>query len=273
MQKVKKGILAGIALILGVAGSQAAEWNVKDSVLVIEAATVAVPAQAFVDREDFHTVRVAPGGKLAEIGEYAFMGCRNLRNVELGNSVRKVGQGAFRECERLVRVAMPGVKVVPRECFSWCVNLKAVELSPRLEDISSQGFSYCRELEEFEFPPTLRHIGGNAFSFCSSLRKADLPDSVEELESYAFSECSSLESVRLPGNGKLLGELIFSGCWKLKEIVEPSLRVPSFDCNSTLFEDAETWLYDECRLMVPSRAASSYRRAEGWKLFKQIEEL
>ena len=94
--------------------------------------------------------------------------------------------------------------------------------------------------------------------------------SVSELESYAFSECVSLKEATLPGNSHLLGELIFSGCHALESISVASPVPPKFDCNSTLFEDNERFMYTRCRLQVPSRAVAAYRAAPAWSLFTDI---
>lgn len=64
----------------------------------------------------------------------------------------------------------------------------------------------------------------------------------------------------LPGNGKLLGELIFSGCRNLESISINSSIPPKFDCNSTLFEETERFMYERCVLYVPAKAIDAYSR-------------
>ncbi len=263
------GLIMALAAVLPTAG-RAASWEVRDSVLVIAAGTRSIPAYAFADRADFHTVRLPAGATLREIGDYAFLGCASLREIDLGAGVRKLGVGAFRECGGLRSARISGVTKIPKECFSWCGALEEVVLSRSLADIGSHAFAYCGALRAVAFPSGLAHIGSNAFSFCSGLREVELPATITELESYAFSECVSLERAVLPGNGKMLGELIFSGCRGLREIVEPSPAVPTFDCASTLFEATEGWMYEACRLLVPARSVAAYRTAEGWGLFDQI---
>ena len=149
--------------------------------------------------------------------------------------------------------------------------LKRVDLPRRLADIGSGCFAYCKSLSEISFPPALTHIGANAFSFCSSLEKVVLPNRIAELESYAFSECISLREVTLPANDRLLGELIFSGCRSLRTITELSVNPPKFDCNSTLFEENEKYMYDLCELRVPMQSQLRYRKAPAWRLFRNIQ--
>ncbi len=168
-----------------------------------------------------------------------------------------------------VLVIPGGTEVIGRDAFSWRSDFHSVrfEAPVRVRDIQAHAFAYCGELRRIEVPRGVTHVGSNAFSFCTKLREAVLPSSVAELESYAFAECDSLRRVVLPANKKLLGELIFEGCRNLEEIVEMSPEPPSFDCNSTLFDPCEEYMYRRCRLIVPAGREAAYRSAPGWSEF------
>ena len=97
-----------------------------------------------------------------------------------------------------------------------------------------------------------------------------MPASIKELESYAFSECDSLRNAVLPANGNMLGELIFSGCRNLEEITCLSKEPPPFDCNNTLFEENEDFMYEKCKLRVLSSKINAYKNAPGWRFFRTI---
>ena len=254
--------------------ANAGEGYVRDSVLHIPGGTRAVRAYSFADRDDFREIRFEAPVKVSEIGEYAFLGCSNLREVNLPRTVRTLGEGCFRECTGLRKAFLPaGVTALPRYIFSWCDNLAEVRMPSGLRDIAAHAFAYCGSLTGIVIPSTVTHIGSNAFSFCGSLREVSVPDAVTELESYAFSECISLRSARLPGRRDLLGELIFSGCRALERIDEPSTVPPEFDCDSHLFEDNESWMYSKCVLYVPGGSVRAYREARGWSCFESIEAI
>lgn len=254
--------------------SDVAGVTVRDSVLTVAASVRSLPARAFADRTDFNRVVFAGQSSLTEIGEYAFLGCSRLREIELPARLKKIGEGAFRECSALQRVAVPaGVRKLDRYTFSWCTSLADVSLPAALADIGSGCFSYCTSLRLIDLPGAITHIGANVFSYCTSLEEIKFPSSITELESYACSECRSLRRATLPGNRHLLGELIFSGCQALETITINSPVPPEFDCNSTLFEDNERFMYSRCRLLVPARALDAYRRAPSWRLFQDITPL
>ncbi len=258
------------AALLPLSAEAAVNFSVVDSVLIIPAGEKKIPDYAFADRPDFREVRFISPESIAEIGDYAFLGCTNLNTISLPSSLRQIGEGAFRECSSLESISIPkGITKIPKYCFAWCCSLCEITLPESIEDIASHSFTYCASIEDFRFPSALKHIGSNAFSFCSSLKSIALPASIKELESYAFAECVSLEKAQLPANPSLLGELIFSGCRNLREIIELSPIPPQFDCDSEPFDPiTESGLYRQCTLTVPAKA-SKYRSTLPWSKFSR----
>lgn len=254
--------------------AQSNGWTVNDSVLTVSRSVREIPGYAFKDRTDFHTVRFETGSSLLSIGEYAFLGCGNLRDIGLPASVTALGEGCFRECKSLSGFTVPArVGNLPKAAFSWCPSLRSVSLPAQLADIGSHAFAYCTSLESVTIPSKVTHIGSNAFSFCLSLTEITLPASITELESYAFSECVSLKRATLPKNHRLLGELIFDGCTSLTSLTEASPVPPKFDCASQIFDLNETDCFDRCVLYVPASSLTRYRTAPGWRLFRNIRPL
>lgn len=207
-----------------------------------------IDEKEFMDRTDIDEVEFEEGCGVTEIPDYAFLGCKNLKKVILPGGLKKIGFQSFSECS----------------------SLREINLPSSLEDIGSNSFTYCSKLKKVDFPFGLKHIGHNAFSFCTSLKSVSLPSSIEELESYAFSDCDLLEVAILPANGKMLGELIFNCCGSLKIIVELSHEVPSFDCDSYIFDPDDKDAYRRCKLFVKADMEEFYSNASGWSLFENI---
>ncbi len=245
----------------------AEQWIVKDSVLTIGRYVKCIPSYQFSDRTDIREVKFENGTNLKSIGEYAFLGCSNLKEIELPHTLSSLGEGCFRECG-FEELSIPdGVKAIPKAMCSWNKDLRSVKLPSRLVDIGSHAFAYCERLQAIDIPSSVMHIGSNAFSRCKTIKEVKLPPAMKELESYAFSDCESLETAMMPSNANLLGELIFSGCVNLRNLTVMSTTPPPFDCNSFIFEPDETILYNKCKLHVPGQSIAKYRRAPGWKLF------
>ena len=207
-----------------------------------------IKAGEYTDRTDIEEVVVSPGCGITEIPDYAFLGCRSLKKVTLPEGIRKIGFQAFSEC----------------------VNLEEINFPRTLQDIGNNSFTYCERLDNLAFPSSMRHIGHNAFSFCSSLREVILPDGVKEIESYAFSDCASLSKVRLPANDHLLGELMMNCCPSLVELIEPSVKVPKFECDSFVFDPEDKAAYERCVLYVPENSKGKYIVSKPWQMFNKI---
>lgn len=269
-------LIFGLALLLAAALPAEAQsmrsdrvFSVEDSVLTIPKTAKSIPPYAFADRQDIAEV-IIPGATPLEIGEYAFMGCRNLRRVII-NRKATFGAGTFRDCESLEELNLPtGVVKLPYALFYGCISLRRVGLPASLKIIGAHAFAYCRALERIEFPARLTEISNNAFSCCASLREVTIPSSVTLVDSYAFSDCTTMRKITFPANQRRLGELILSGCRVLEEIDEPSPVPPAFECESFPMEPDESG-YSTIKLKVPSGALPLYRRAHGWCLFTHIE--
>lgn len=199
----------------------------------------------FMDRSDIEEVVFEEGCGIREIPDYAFLGCSSLKKVILPEGVTRIGFQAFSECASLERITLPST----------------------LQDIGSNSFAYCESLRDVVFPDSLIHIGHNAFSFCHALEEVYLPDSLQEIESYAFSDCGSLRRVRFPANDKMLGELILNCCHHMREIEEPSVLPPTFDCDSFIFDPSDDAAYKNCSLIVPDKSVPLYKKSRSWSLF------
>ncbi len=268
MKKKLATLLITAAMIFGAGTGRSAV--VRDSVLYIDSSQHEIPAYAFRDRTDFHSVDFGKDSKLIKIGEYAFLGCSSLKEIYLPDGITEIGEGCFRECERLEKARLPKkLKNVPKAMFQWCVALKKADLRT-VKDIGSHSFAYCAKLESVSIPTGVTHIGNNAFYGCVSLRRVWLPATIKELESYAFADCKGLREATLPANGRLLGELIFSGCDELETLTIDSRIVPKFDCDSSIFDPDEKYNYARCVLRVPAISLSLYRAANGWRRFVKI---
>ena len=66
-----------------------------------------VGAYAFAGLDKVKAVAFDDGSELTEIHDFAFSGCKTLREIELPKKVAKIGQGAFERCENLEIVGLP----------------------------------------------------------------------------------------------------------------------------------------------------------------------
>ena len=196
-----------------------------------------------------------------KIGDYAFSGCKNLKEAEL-SSVKEIGRNAF-IISGLEKISLKNVEKIGEKAFGKCENLKEVELSSvkeigrntfeysglekvsfeNIEKIGDYAFSRCENLKEVVLPPSVKEIGACTFFEDTSLEKINL-ENVEKIGFHAFSECENLKEAKLFSvkeierntfeysgfekvsleNVEKIGESAFYGCEKLKEVVLPSVK-------------------------------------------------
>ncbi len=129
-------------------------------------------------------------------------------------------------------------------------------------------FCACSNLNAVTIPPSVTTIEVDAFKSCTSLGVVNLSKGLKKIESGAFQYCSRLNYIILPEGVTDIGSKSFAGCSSLTSIycynVTPNI------CANDAFDDKT---YNTSTLIVPYGAKAAYQSAEGWKNFKNIEEM
>ncbi len=157
-----------------------------------------------IDYDDSAEYLVIPEG-VTVIGDYAFayvdyMTLNNygLKGVELPESLRKIGYGAFARCVSLKEIVIPeSVTYLDGETFWCCESLEYVLLPDSLEYIGSWTFAGCSSLKDIEIPEYISRISTYAFSGCNMIR-IDVPDNVEIIDFGVFGYNDNLVKINLP---------------------------------------------------------------------------
>lgn len=184
------------------------------------------------------------GCPVVEIRVMAFMGCSNLKKVEIADGVKSIGSLAFNACTNLEELIIPqSVEEVDNGAFNdtaWLATKKkndnliiagrvvldgkecegTVVLPDYVVRIAGGAF-YGAALTEIVLPEGLKYIDSCAFCECKNLMEISIPDSVTCIESLAFQDCESLGTINLPEHITNLGGLVFDGTpWLKSKIVE-----------------------------------------------------
>lgn len=127
-----------------------------------------IGAEAFLDCDRLSTVIMDNG--VEEIHGYAFAGCSKLASINLSKMLWFIGESAF-ATTGLFRVTIPeSVTRIGKQAFSWCPNLRHVEIDSTIVDIGVQCFSSCPSLTSVTIKSPAPIIPNDAFVGCNNLK-------------------------------------------------------------------------------------------------------
>lgn len=148
-----------------------------------------------------------------------------VRKVQIGSGITRIGSCAFANCQDLQEVVFLGTDV---------------------EDIGWGAFLNCSRLRNISLPVQLRNIETIAFANCSSLVSVKLPDQCRVADQ-AYVSCDNLQSIELSPT-TILGHHVFASEVNVNGKIRHSLytgevrRMPSYinigNCNEYGFSAA-----------------------------------
>ena len=142
---------------------------------------------------------------VTKISSSAFLGCTNLKNVNLGK-VEKIGDSAFKNTA-LLSPDLSILKVLGEGCFA-STKVAKITIPEGVGEIPQQAFSGCSILKTVTLPQSVDTIGAKAFMNCSLLESINL-EKVYYVEEYSFQSCSRLGDVTLT-NAKYIKDWAFA---------------------------------------------------------------
>lgn len=166
------------------------------------------------------------------ISGLAFYDCKNLTEVSLPSTLKRIEAGAFHSCSSLSSITIPKeTEQISWYPFAYCTSLKSINVeSGNSSYISDSGilFSASGDLllqypvgksgSEYTVPASVDEVGMGAFAGSTKLKKVVLSKSLKYVESYVFSGCKNLESVAIGRKVQEICEDAFEDCSSLKDI-------------------------------------------------------
>lgn len=157
------------------------------------------------------------------IDDYAFIGSY-IKSVVIPDSTTTLGDGAFSYCFNLKDVNIgSGITHIPSKAFINTSSLKQIDIPENIMVIESEAFSLSAiNTVNFAKKGNLAVIGNAAFSK-SGLVKLDLPASVTSIGAMAFLDCYNLSEFNIGEESTLqiIGDKAFNSTTELKSIKIP----------------------------------------------------
>ena len=185
------------------------------------------------------------GKEIVSLGESLFEGNKQIKNVKIAFGIKRIGNKAFKDCDKLVNVLIPNSLIeIGAEAF-YRTDLRAFQLPSSVMSIGEQVCCGCHNLKTVSFSKQLNIIPQGAFEGCPNLSTITFPDSITEIHHKAFScdifskptisllnlpprliiigdyafEGMQIKNLFIPKSVENIGEGAFYACQNLKEIV------------------------------------------------------
>ena len=190
------------------------------------------------------------------IEEHTFSSNTSITSVYIPDSVKNIGNSAFRQCTSLISITIHADTYTMYGVFDDCTSLENVYFMGDVKDwickqyhsnpmkyatklylngelltdvvipdseriIPASAFLNCATLESVTIPESVSIIGGEAFAGCTSLKNIYIPNSVVSIDTNAFEGCTSLTSITIPDSVKTIYEFAFAYCTALESITIP----------------------------------------------------
>ena len=148
--------------------------------------------------------------KISEIGDYAFSCCNNIVTLELPNSVKKIGHGAFYQARRLKTLNIPGVTEIEADAFTETIFEETYENSWKEGDFS--GIVYAGKVAYI-------YMGADGNENMPENTRLTVKDGTTGISGFLFTNhytdstsCrKNLVSITVPGTVKYIAPEIFNG--------------------------------------------------------------
>ena len=175
-----------------------------------------IPKGAFSGLTSLTDIEIGESVKI--IGESAFYKCAALEFVVFHEGLCEIGDDAFRESGLIAAFIPDSVTEIGMYAFADCKALRQVKLPSGLEVIKSGTFSGCNWLTDIELGESVKVICEKAFYACTWLRELELPEGFEHIGEEAFANCTMLKTLCLPESIKFIGKSAFENCLRLDVI-------------------------------------------------------
>ena len=151
-----------------------------------------------------------------EIGQEAFNGNLSITSVTIPASVKKIGTGAFCNCQKMATLTLnEGLTEIGNQSFKYCFALKSVTIPSTVSKVGTSAFEQCKNMTSVTMKGS--YIAPQMFYDCVALSSISIPSSVTYFGNGAFMNCISLTSATIEANAAI-GNNAFDSCSSLSTV-------------------------------------------------------
>ncbi|MBR5192341.1 MAG: leucine-rich repeat domain-containing protein [Clostridia bacterium] len=163
--------------------------------------------------------------KIINMSESVFYACKNLTNIEIPNTVKKIGINAFEGCKKLEYSIEGGLKYLGNKDNKFlCLvgvedkKIKTTAINSNCKVIGDSSLLSATLLEEITIPASVKCIGENAFKECLDMQKIHYLGTIDNWAHIEFTNnaaCPFYTGGKLYINNELITQLNFTTATKI----------------------------------------------------------
>lgn len=147
----------------------------------------------------------------------------NVESVIVPSSMKMLNRNTFRGCGNLKNVTLPeGITSIGAACFYDCSSLSDIQIPNTVTSIGSSAFQNCESLTSLIMPNSIMEIGYSSFYNCWNLSTLVLSSNLKEIPYNSFEYCANLRSITIPDGVTKIEGSAFYGCKSLTNVNIPS---------------------------------------------------
>lgn len=190
----------------------------------------------------------------------AFLGCKNIKKIELREDLEEIGESCFEDCESVCGelIITKNVYSIGAYAFKGCSSIEGLKFKTNKINIINNGtFHSCFNLRGMlKLPDNINTICQFAFWCCYNLTTLELPEQLEVIERFAFFCCKGLTGeLKLPQYINRIDGAAFCGC-NFEYILFPNKKI---DIDVGAFDNTVTFI------VHPHSPAEEYAREHGYE--------
>ena len=223
-----------------------------------------IPNMTFAACKDLKSIDIPDS--VTSIGNYAFYES-GITNIEIPSSVTSIGDSAFEGCYALKNVEIPDSITSISDYAFYESGITNIEIPSSVTNIGSSAFKSCELLTSIEIPDSVTSIGDSAFYY-SGITSIKIPSSITSIGYETFRGCESLTSIEIPESVTRIDDYAFTGCENITKIIIPeSVEYIGDSVFAEWGENNEQTIYFECSEEEAKNWSSDWK---GWWFYANI---
>ena len=196
-----------------------------------------------------HITDVTFADGIAMLTDNLFRGDGYLTEIEIPDTVIRIGSACFRNTNLEAVIIPDSVKTLGTSLFEECDNLCAVKIGAGVRKLPQFCFFGCDMLQNVVIPETVYEMDTSVFER-SGLYYQKLPQSITAIGSWAFKDCANLVKVECSDNLETIGDYAFERCASFTTLQTAAKEVPF---NNTTFKDCPQFIDPRFYVFNPAK--------------------